>query len=90
MMDPFHKNNYLSSSRARISGKSIIKYMEQKGYELKEKSGILFFPIRILISQKWDMKEAAVKKMFYFGENFSGLFSKYFWSDYKILGFRKK
>lgn len=89
MIDPFHKNNYLATSRARISGKDVIKYMEQKGYKLEEKSGMLFFPIKKLIEDKWDMKENTVVRLFYFGERLLGIFSRYYWSDYKILGFRK-
>ena len=90
MIDPFHKNNYLAQARARISGTEMTKYMKKKGYELREKSGMLFFPTKILIANKWNTKESATKMMFYFGEKLLALFSKYYWSDYKILSFVRK
>ncbi len=89
MIDPFHKNNYLATSRARISGADIVAFVEERGYRLVEKSGMLFFPVKRLIEDKWDMNEKTVVRMFTFGERVMRVFSNYYLSDYKILGFEK-
>jgi len=63
--------------------------MQLKGFELIEKSGILFWPFRILLSNS-KMNNDKLEKMFHLGEDLRRLFGKHFWADYKILLFIKK
>jgi 2-polyprenyl-3-methyl-5-hydroxy-6-metoxy-1,4-benzoquinol methylase len=90
MIDPFHKSNYLSTDRARISAKEVIAFVERKGYTLVEKSGMLFFPVKKMVVNNWDIKKETTVKLFNSGERISCIFSKYIFSDYKILGFKKR
>jgi 2-polyprenyl-3-methyl-5-hydroxy-6-metoxy-1,4-benzoquinol methylase len=87
MIDPFHRWNFLA--RAKYSSRDVIFNMQLKGFELIEKSGILFWPFRILLSNS-KMNNDKLEKMFHLGEDLRRLFGKHFWADYKILLFIKK
>jgi len=89
MMDPFHRTKFLAQSRVRISGKEIVTHMKSKGYQLEEKSGMLFFPVKVLITDRYDMSEPTTRRLFCWGERALGFLSKSYLSDYKILSFRK-
>ncbi len=88
MIDAFHDSNLLA--RVKISTEEIIAYVKKKGLKLLEKSGILFWPIRILICNDTSLTEYQTRILFNAGESFLGKFGKNIWSDYKILLFRKE
>jgi len=88
MIDPFHNSNLLA--RAKISTEKIIAYVEKKGLKLLERSGMLFWPIRILICNDTSLTEYQTRILFNVGESMLSKLGKNIWSDYKILLFRKE
>ncbi len=89
MIDPFHRLGYLARGRVRVSGKEIIRFMKARGYALKDRSGICFFPARIFAANKWDMDAGSTETLFKSGEKIMSITSRYLFSDYKILSFKK-
>lgn len=87
MIDAFHKSNLLA--RAKISADEVIEYMERRGLILVEKDGMLFYPLRILISNDKTLTEYQTKVLFNVGESMLAKLGKHMWSDYKILLFKK-
>ena len=86
MIDPFHRWNYLA--RAKYSTADVIKLLEQQKFYLECKSGLLFWPMReYLANSSFSKKKVGV--LFNFGETLSALFGQHFWSDYKVLQFKK-
>jgi hypothetical protein len=86
-IDPLHKINLLA--RAKISTDEIITYMRKKGLELVERDGMLFWPIRVLISADTSLTEHQTRVLFRAGEKMQAVLGKNIWSDYKILLLRK-
>lgn len=66
LIDPFHKSNLLA--RARISADEIITYLEKKGLRLIKRDGMLFWPVRILISSDTSLTEYQTRVLFKVGE----------------------
>lgn len=87
MIDAFHKSKLLA--RAKISADEVIQYVEERGLRLVEKSGMLFWPSRILISNDKSLTEYQTKILFNTGEDMLANLGKYMWSDYKTLVFKK-
>ncbi|MEM2122632.1 MAG: class I SAM-dependent methyltransferase [Candidatus Bathyarchaeia archaeon] len=86
MIDPFHKSPLLS--RARISQDEIIELMERRGLKIIEKSGMLFWPFRILISNDGSLTEYQTRILYNTGEKMLDKLGN-IWSDYKVLLFGK-
>jgi 2-polyprenyl-3-methyl-5-hydroxy-6-metoxy-1,4-benzoquinol methylase len=86
MIDPFHASNLLA--RAKIGARSIIKFVRSRGMNLELYSGILFWPYRLFLSQS-EENDQIVEKKFNRGEKLLDVLGNRFWSDYKVLVFKK-
>lgn len=87
-IDPFHKWAFLARP-ARFSIGEIIKIAEKNNFKIIEKSGILFWPLRVYLTSRFAPKSKKITKLlFEIGEKFL-FFSPVFLSDYKILVFKK-
>lgn len=84
MIDPFHRWNFLA--RAKYNSSQVVSHMEQHGFELLRKSGVLFWPYREWLANA-EMPEPLLRKRFARGENLLKLLGRHFWADYKVLLF---
>lgn len=87
MIDPFHRWNYLA--RVKFNSSDVEKYMENLGFKLIEKSGVIFWPYRNrYANSSLEMKE--LEENFEKGEKILHKIGSHFWADYKVLVFKKK
>jgi ubiquinone/menaquinone biosynthesis C-methylase UbiE len=87
MIDPFHRWNYLA--RAKYGTNDVIKFMNKRGLTLMRKSGILFWPFRVMLANSVN-RGLLLKKRYRLGERLLRILGQHFWADYKILVFIKK
>lgn len=86
MIDPFHRWNYLA--RVKFNSKDIERYMKTLGFQLTNKSGVIFWPYRDrYANSSLSMRELSDR--FEKGEKLLHLLGSHFWADYKILVFKK-
>ena len=88
MIDAFHVSNLLA--RVKIATDDVIRYMERKGLVLVERSGMLFYPVRLLISNDRSLTKYQTQILFNMGESMLNKLGRNLWSDYKILLFKKE
>jgi hypothetical protein len=62
--------------------------MEKRGIRVLEKSGVLFWPFREWLAGS-SMDDEILEKRFIMGEKILRMLGNHFWSDYKILVFKK-
>lgn len=87
MIDPFHRWNYLA--RVKFNSKDVEKYMNNLGFNLIKKSGVIFWPYRNkYANSNLDMNK--LKEKFNKGEHILHFLGAHFWADYKILVFKKR
>jgi len=86
LIDPFHRSPLLA--RARISSKEVIDSMRAHGFKLEIKSGILFWPFRLLLARS-KLRGKPLLFLFNLGEGLLALLGAHAWADYKVLVFRK-
>jgi ubiquinone/menaquinone biosynthesis C-methylase UbiE len=86
MIDPFHRCNYLA--RAKYGSGDVMNFMEKRGIRVLEKSGVLFWPFREWLAGS-SMDDEILEKRFIMGEKILRMLGNHFWSDYKILVFKK-
>lgn len=87
MIDPFHKAKILA--RVRVAGDDVVDRVISKGFTLIEKSGVLFWPFRMMLSNS-NLSDTIIRKRFELGERLLKLIGKYRFSDYKIIALKKK
>ena len=87
-IEPFHKWSFLARP-ARFSVRKAIKSFQKEKFELVDKDGILFWPTRIYLTNKYAPKSQKINKwLFKVGEKILRI-SPTLLSDYKIIGFKK-
>lgn len=86
MIDPFHRSRYLA--RVRMSDDEVIALVRTHGLEPERRSGILFWPMRDLLSNS-NRSEEVITRWFWRGEALLARLGELRWSDYKVLQFRK-
>lgn len=87
MIDPFHRWNYLA--RAKISSNDVVRFMNRHGFKLIYKSGILFWPYRVMLANS-NLKGEPLRRKFRQGELLLKILGIHLWADYKVLIFRKE
>jgi len=86
MIEPFHKWCFLA--RAKFSSKDVIKLMKSLGFRLTYKSGVLFWPFRVIYCNS-NLSYDILKPKFEKSERLLHFLGSHLWADYKILEFRK-
>jgi hypothetical protein len=86
MIDPFHRAKILA--RVRVAGDEVIDFVTSRGFTLLEKSGVLFWPFRMMLSNSI-LSDEVIKKRFELGEQLLNTLGSYRFSDYKIIALRK-
>jgi 2-polyprenyl-3-methyl-5-hydroxy-6-metoxy-1,4-benzoquinol methylase len=88
MIDPWHR--WRALSRARMNSQDVIRFMRKRGLNLIIKSGIFFWPTRILLANSTQLPKEQIERVFRGGERLLKMSGSHFWADYKILEFRKE
>jgi len=86
MIDPFHRWNFLA--RAKFNTNDVVTYLRQFGLSLTKKSGVLFWPFRVLLSNS-DYSGLKLETQYRRGERLLKILGQHFWADYKVLIFKK-
>lgn len=86
MIDPFHQWNYLA--RVKFSSSEIEKHMKTLGFQLTDKSGVIFWPYRDKYANS-TLSMDELSDRFEKGEKLLHFLGSHFWADYKILVFKK-
>ncbi len=86
MIDPFHRCNLLA--RAKFGSRDVVQFMEDLGFQLIEKNGVLFWPYRMWLAN-CNYPDRKVQRCFETGERWRRWMGPHFWADYKILSFQK-
>lgn len=87
MIEPFHRWKYLA--RARFSSGQMVDLMDSLGFQLTQKSGVLFWPYRDWLANS-DRSGEDIRKKFAQGERLLAILGKHLWADHKILSFTRK
>lgn len=87
MIDPFHRAKILA--RVRVAGDEVIDFVISRGFTLLEKSGVLFWPFRMMLSNSFH-SDNIIQKRFELGEQLMNKLGSYRFSDYKIIALKKK
>lgn len=83
---PWHRWPYLA--RARCNSRELTKILEAEGFRLEHSSGVLFWPMRLLLCNG-KQSETTTRVLYCLGEIMLFVFGRRFWSDYKVLVYRK-
>lgn len=84
MIDPFHRWNFLA--RAKFGSRQVQHLMQQLGFRLSVRSGVLFWPYRELLANSV-LPEVQIRKRFAAGERWLSRLGRHLWADYKVLIF---
>jgi len=87
MIDPFHRCNLLA--RARFGSRDVVQFMQDLGFEVIQKNGVLFWPYRMWLAN-CKYSDRKVQRCFEVGERWRRWMGPHFWADYKVLGFQKQ
>lgn len=86
MMDPLHRYAYLA--RAAMTAQEAIDFYRERGLTLESHNGALFWPFREYLSARL-VEEGRTRRLYELGEKLLHLLGERWWSDYKVLVFRK-
>jgi 2-polyprenyl-3-methyl-5-hydroxy-6-metoxy-1,4-benzoquinol methylase len=86
LIDPFHRWKFLA--RARYGSADVRRFVAAFGLEPVASDGILFWPFREWLANS-SVAGDDLRRRFELGERLLAVLGRHFWSDYKVLVFRR-